>query len=70
MQSSSFVITLNGSERAVESQTVFGLLEELSLAGKKIAVERNKQIVPRTAYQETALQAGDTIEIIQFVGGG
>lgn len=50
--------------------SVAGLLDQLSLEPKKIAVERNLEIVPKSLYGETALSEGDRIEIVQFVGGG
>jgi sulfur carrier protein len=50
--------------------TLTELLEELSLTGKRIAVEINGAIVPRSAYAATALTAGDRLEIVGAVGGG
>ena len=50
--------------------TVAGLLEQLGLPQKGVAVERNREIVPKSAYGETWLAEGDRIEIVQFVGGG
>jgi len=50
--------------------SVAGLLDQLELEPKKIAVERNLEIVPKSLYGETALGDGDRIEIVQFVGGG
>ena len=50
--------------------SVAGLLDQLSLEPKKIAVERNLEIVPKSLYGETTLSEGDRIEIVQFVGGG
>ena len=64
-------ITLNGEERALSGpMTVAQLLVELGLEARKIAVERNLEIVPRSAYGETSLAAGDRVEIVHFVGGG
>lgn len=54
----------------VSSQTVETLLQELNLGSKKIAVELNREIVPRDSYQTTKLQPGDRLEIVHFVGGG
>lgn len=65
-----FQITLNGESRTVVSSSVSALLEELQLAGKKVAVERNREIVRRDDYAAVELAAGDQIEIIHFVGGG
>ena len=63
-------IILNGEKRLVSSQTVSCLLNELDLSGKKVAVEKNREIVSRDSYQDTLVESGDQIEIIQFVGGG
>ncbi len=46
------------------------LLESLDLAGKRVAVERNGEIVPRSQFGNTALQQGDQLEIVVAVGGG
>lgn len=64
-------LTINGENQGFEPPlTVSGLLAALALEPRKIAVERNLEIVPRSAYGETALVDGDRIEIVQFVGGG
>ncbi len=64
-------ITVNGEEKRLEEPvSVAGLLIALELEPKKIAVERNLEIVPKSLYGETALADGDRIEIVQFVGGG
>lgn len=64
-------LTLNGETRAIEgAQTVAALVERLGLDGRKVAVERNLEIVPRSAYERTALDDGDRIEIVHFIGGG
>jgi thiamine biosynthesis protein ThiS len=64
-------LTLNGETRAIEgAQTVAALVERLGLDGRKVAVERNLAIVPRSAYDVTSLQDGDRIEIVHFIGGG
>jgi len=64
-------ITVNGEAREVEGgATVASLLDALGLAGRPVAVERNMNIVPRAKHGETALAAGDTLEIVTLVGGG
>ncbi|WP_375207177.1 sulfur carrier protein ThiS [Hyphococcus sp.] len=64
-------ITVNGEKKRFEGPiTVAGLLAALELQPRKIAVERNLEIVPRSLFGETALSDGDKIEIVQFVGGG
>lgn len=64
-------LLINGEKRTFDSPvSVSSLLAALSLEPRKIAVERNLEIVPKSAYGETALADGDRIEIVQFVGGG
>lgn len=64
-------LTVNGELREVEGpMTVLGLVESFGLQPQKIAVERNLEIVPRSAYGEVGLRDGDRIEIVNFVGGG
>lgn len=64
-------LTVNGEPReAATHLTVLTLLEEIGLNPGKVAVERNREIVPRSRYGETALADGDRLEIVQFVGGG
>jgi thiamine biosynthesis protein ThiS len=50
--------------------TVAGLLTLIGLNARKIAVERNREIVPRSTYATTILQPGDAMEIVHFIGGG
>lgn len=63
-------ITLNGEQRPLDAPTVAALLDQLGLDRRKVAVERNEAIVPRSLYEGTALQPGDQIEIVHFIGGG
>jgi sulfur carrier protein len=64
-------ITVNGKAQSHEAPLVLSaLLERLSLAGKKIAVERNGEIVPRGQHAATELANGDRLEIVVAVGGG
>lgn len=63
-------ITFNGEERETESRTVSSLLREFGLENRKIAVELNREIVARETYDDTALTDGDSVEVVQFVGGG
>ncbi len=64
-------LTINGEARDFDRRlNVSGLLEALSLEPRKIAVERNLEIVPKSLYGQTALADGDRIEIVCFVGGG
>ena len=64
-------ITVNGSTNLYEPPlAVAELLERMALAGKKVAVERNGEIVPRGAHGSTLLADGDRLEIVVAVGGG
>lgn len=64
-------ITINGEVREIiASATVADLLLELNLTAGRVAIERNKAILSRPLWNETAVQSGDTYEIVQFVGGG
>jgi sulfur carrier protein len=63
-------IRLNGELRAVASSSLSDLLSELRLEGRPVAVELNKAVIYREDYSRTKLRPGDSVEIIQFVGGG
>ncbi|HEY8611913.1 MAG TPA: sulfur carrier protein ThiS [Roseomonas sp.] len=67
----SIPITVNGETRTLPAP--LALSEFLAGAGldtRKVAVERNEEIVPRSAYATTLLEAGDALEIVHFIGGG
>jgi thiamine biosynthesis protein ThiS len=63
-------VQVNGELREVAATTILALVEELGLDIRKVAVERNLEIVPRSLHATTALTEGDRIELVQFVGGG
>ncbi len=64
-------ICVNGSTKHYEQPlAVSGLLQRMALAGKKIAVEKNGEIVPRSAHGSTLVLDGDRLEIVVAVGGG
>lgn len=64
-------IILNGEPRDVaEGTTVAGLVLQLGGDPRGIAIERNLEIVPKAEHATTILQAGDSLEVVQFVGGG
>ena len=65
-------IVVNGAPYVCRdpAATVADLLQELALAGKRVAVEKNGAIVPRSRYADDRLAAGDRLEIIGAVGGG
>ena len=64
-------LTVNGEEREFDRPlTVSQLLAELGIDPRKVALERNLEIVPRTAYEGTELGDGDRLEVVHFIGGG
>ena len=64
-------VTLNGKARDVrDGTTVAELVAELKLADGPIAVERNREVLPKSKFAEVTLREGDRIEIVHFVGGG
>lgn len=64
-------ITLNGEPREVpENLTAADLLELLEMAGRRVAMEVNREIVPRSRYAEHRLQQDDQVEIVRAIGGG
>lgn len=63
--------TVNGEQRQLASGlTMSGLLEQLALEPVRVAVEVNRELVPRRDFGATTIQEGDRIEIVTFVGGG
>ena len=64
-------ITLNGDRYDIsEPVTVTALLESLSIDARRVAVEHNLVILKRTAFNQTMVFEGDSVEIVNFVGGG
>jgi thiamine biosynthesis protein ThiS len=64
-------IEVNGESREVEpGATLDDLVRQLSLVPERLAVERNRQVIRRADWPSAALQDGDRIEIVHFVGGG
>ena len=64
-------VTLNGAPREFPAPLTFSqLLQELALAGGRLAIERNGEIVPRSRFGETLLADGDRVEVVIAVGGG
>jgi sulfur carrier protein len=64
-------IVLNGETREIEpGQTVSDLLSEIGLDSRQVAVERNREIVPRAEHGTAVLAEGDQLEVVTFVGGG
>ena len=65
-------IILNGEERPLAAATLAGLLREAGVAteGRGLAVALNEAVVPRRAWEDTAVQAGDRVEVVKMFSGG
>lgn len=63
-------IYVNGEERDTDAASIELLIAELGIEGRMIAVEHNLEVVPKSAYAQTALVEGDRIEIVHMIGGG
>lgn len=64
------MVKINGEEKNAVGKTVVEYLTESGYDMKRIAVELNGDILPKTQYESTLLQDGDSVEIVSFVGGG
>ncbi|MBP1572911.1 MAG: sulfur carrier protein ThiS [Oscillospiraceae bacterium] len=64
------MVTINGEEKNVQGKTVASYLNENGYDIKRVAVELNGDILPKSQYEGTALKDGDSVEIVSFVGGG
>jgi sulfur carrier protein len=64
-------IVINGAERSFDAPlTLAQLIEQLGMKGDRVAIERNREIVPRGQWEDTQLEQDDRLEIVHFVGGG
>lgn len=63
-------LTVNGQPRETDARTVADLLEQMGLNKPGVAVELNRQVVPRQALTTTPLNEGDSLEVVTLVGGG
>jgi len=64
-------VIVNGKAEQIDPDIVIDqLLARIGLAGKRVAVELNREIVPRSLHGETRLKAGDRVEIVHAIGGG
>jgi thiamine biosynthesis protein ThiS len=64
-------IVLNGREQDIESgATIADLIAVSGLHGKRVAIEVNREIVPRSAFDARVLAAGDRVEVVHAIGGG
>jgi len=69
--SASIDVVINGETRTVaQGTTVAALVESLGLGDRRVAVERNREVIPRAEHGSTLLAAGDRLEVVTFVGGG
>ena len=64
------MVKINGTAVEAAGKTIAEYLATTSYTPLRIAVERNEEIVPKAQYQETVLEDGDVLEIVNFVGGG
>lgn len=64
------MVKVNGTELELAGMMLADYLATTSYDAKRIAVERNGDIVPKAQYAQTVLQEGDSLEIVSFVGGG
>ena len=64
------MVKINGTGTDTAGKTLLDYLTASNYDPKRVAVERNGQIVPKACYGETVLADGDTVEVVSFVGGG
>jgi sulfur carrier protein len=71
MSAATVRVRVNGEDLDLpQGASVTSVLEHLAIATPRVAVERNREIVPKAQYASTALAAGDVLEVVEFVGGG
>jgi thiamine biosynthesis protein ThiS len=66
----SMKLTINGESQASSAETLGALVEGLGMKPDRVAIELNREIVPRDRWLQTPLHEGDRLEIVHFVGGG
>ena len=65
------MLTINGEDRELSSiSTISSLLDQLGMKPDRVAVELNRELIPRDRWAATELSGGDKLEIVHFVGGG
>ncbi|MCR5208947.1 MAG: sulfur carrier protein ThiS [Lachnospiraceae bacterium] len=64
------MVKINGNDHDLAGRSVAEVLAELGYETGRIAVEKDEEIIPKSAYGQTILKDGDTIEVVSFVGGG
>jgi len=63
-------LTINGETQLRSAETLSALVEQLGMKPDRVAIELNREIVPREQWPQTLLHEGDRLEIVHFVGGG
>jgi len=63
-------LTINGENQVFSAETLGTLVEQLGMKPDRVAIELNREIVPREQWPQTQLHDGDRLEIVHFVGGG
>jgi thiamine biosynthesis protein ThiS len=63
-------LIINGESQVSTANTVIALIEQLGMKSDRVAIELNREIVPRQQWADTRLADGDRLEIVHFVGGG
>ena len=63
-------LIVNGENRDLTASTLSALVEQLGMKADRVAIELNREIVPRERWAQTQLKDGDRLEIVHFVGGG
>jgi len=63
-------LTINGENQVFSAETLGALVEQLGMKPDRVAIELNREIVPRDQWTQTSLHDGDRLEIVHFVGGG
>ena len=63
-------LTINGENQVSSAETLGALVEGLGMKPDRVAIELNREIVPRDRWSQTRLHDGDRLEIVHFVGGG
>jgi thiamine biosynthesis protein ThiS len=65
------LVTINGESRDIPADlTLAALVRQLGLTDGPVAIERNREVVPRAQHEQVTVEAGDVLEIVHFVGGG
>ena len=70
MTTTSMNVTINGETQIVSAETLSAFVEHLGMKPDRLAIELNREIVPREQWAQTPLRDGDRLEIVHFVGGG